>query len=116
MKWEDVLKRNDIVGGDLEAHEDGNIYRGPIKNIELKNGMVDIQLDWCAMMPKSGNPNLGQWKAHHITIASVDAEVLPREGGGSRVTVVVPGLGMWFIFPKGDSKLDPAKVAGLKLT
>lgn len=116
MKWEDVLKRDDIVGGDLESHEEGDIYRGPIKSIKLEDGIVSIILNWCAKMPGPGKTGFGEWQLlHHIEPGMfVISEILPRELSDNRISITVPGLGLMVIFPKGGSKLDPAKVKGLK--
>lgn len=115
MKWEDVLKRTDIVGGDLETQEDDDIYRGPIKSIELKDGCIDIELEWCATMPAPGLPGFGTWQVNDATSFSVPSEVTPQALSEDRLQINVPLLGVWVILPKGGSKLDPAKVRGLKV-
>ena len=115
MEWQDVLKRDDIVGGELETQEDDDIYRGPIKSIELKEDVVYIELEWCATMPKPGNPGFGRWRVHDMTIVGLSTEIKPRELSGNRLMIAPPMLGIWVIFPKGGSKLNPAMVTGLKL-
>ncbi|TSC84878.1 MAG: hypothetical protein G01um101413_262 [Parcubacteria group bacterium Gr01-1014_13] len=115
MKWQDVLKRNDIVGGELETQEDNDIYRGPIKSIELKEGVVYIELEWCATMPQPGNSGFGRWRVHDMTSVGLSAEITPREISDNRLMITPPMLGIWVIFPKGGSKLDPNIVAGLKV-
>lgn len=38
MTWEDVLARDDIVGGDIETQEGNCVYRGPISAIRMEGG------------------------------------------------------------------------------
>ncbi len=112
MKWGDVFKRDDIVGGDLEVQEDGDVYRGPIKSLELENGVVTINWEWCAKMTLIGG---GVWRAHNLTNVSLRSAIDPQELGDKRILIMPPLLGVWVIFPKGGSKLDPTKVVGLRL-
>lgn len=114
MTWEDVLKRDDIVGGDIETHEDGDIFRGPIESIALRDGVVLIRSPWIATTPELGNPNCGQWKKHSgASFCYVNVEIPPEDIGQDRLQFNMPLLGIGIIFPKGGSKLDPAKVEGL---
>lgn len=119
MKWQDALKRTDIVGGELETQEgDGYIYRGPIKSIELKDGEVSIELEWCAkkILDVRHNSDFERWRAHNVVSFSITAETTtPRELSGNRLMIRPPMLGTWVIYPKGGSKLDPAKVLDLKI-
>jgi hypothetical protein len=112
LQWEDVVKRNDIVGGDIEAQEDGDVYRGPISSIELKGGTVIINSPWMAKMEGRSE----QWKKWDITRISFDAAMCPpkeiREG---RIRFSLLLLGSVVIFPKGGSKLDSSKVEGLEV-
>ncbi|MBI4434793.1 hypothetical protein HY635_03205 [Candidatus Uhrbacteria bacterium] len=112
MTWEDVLKRDDIVGGDIESHEDGYVYRGPISSFRLESGMIRFESPWCARMPEDMSAG---WKPWDITSSFVSASITPNDIGDGRVQFMMPGLGFAVIFPKGGSKLDPAKVEGLRL-
>ncbi len=110
MRWEDVLKRDDIIGGDIEVQQDDYIYRGPINSIRIENGKVYIELSWVARMSLS----LGEsWKAWHITCFVFSTSVLPTDMGDDRVSLGMSHRGYGIIFPKGGSKLDPAGVKGL---
>lgn len=110
MNWQDVLNRDDIVGGDLETQEDGVVYRGPIASIELKNGLVYFTLPWMAVL------NNGKWLKWHTRDCFVIADCLPHNIGNGRIKFEMPFLGFGVIFPRGGSKLDPAKVEGLDLS
>ena len=115
MTWEDVLKRDDIVDGDIETQEDGDIYRGPISSIRLENGRVRIESPWTARM-EGGMSSGGLWKNWEVYPFSVNAELCPPQDiGNGRIQFSMPGLGFGVIFPKGGSKLDPKKVEGLQL-
>jgi len=110
IAWEDVLRRDDIVGGEIETQEDGDVYRGPIESIELKNNYVSIKCAWVAKRLEDG-----RWVKWHITASGVAAECKPNDIGDGRIQYHMPMLGMAVIFPKGGSKLDPTKVEGLAL-
>ena len=111
MKWEDVLQRDDIVGGDLETQEDGRVYRGPISSIRIEGEMVYFRSPWTARMNADGT-----WEKWHITGCGTNTKMCPpNDIGEGRVQFSMPMLGFGVIFPKGGSKLDPSKVKGLDL-
>ena len=109
MTWDDVLKRDDIVGGDIETHEDGYVYRGPISSIRIESGMVRYESPWCARMPEDMSAG---WEPWDITVGFVSSSVVLRSIGDGRVLFHIPGLGFGVIFLKGGSRLDPAMVKG----
>ncbi len=111
MRWEDVLRRDDIVGGDLETQENGVVYRGPISKVELKDGTVFFESPWIGILGEDGG-----WRKGVFNCCSINAAISPpRDIGDGRIQFNMPGLGLGVIFPKGGSKLDPAKVEGLRL-
>lgn len=111
MTWKEVLQRDDIVGGDLETQEDGCVYRGPIDGIEMKDGQVHISSPWVARLL----PEKGEWEKWENNPFFITAELSPPQDiGHGRIHFDIPMLGCATIFPKGGSKLDPAKVAGLE--
>ncbi len=121
MKWEDVLKRDDIVGGDLEMQETGAVSRGPMSNIVIRGPISSIELvddnqliietAWTArLVPTSGEG----WKPWPMTGCMVDtSQSRPSDIGSGRISFGIPKVGFAIIFPKGGSKLDPSKVEGL---
>ena len=115
MTWDDVLKRVDLIGGDIETQEDGDIYRGPLSGIKLDGGMVSFESPWVAKM-ESGMSGDGKWKNWQVYPCFVNAnECPPQDIGNGRIRFNMPMLGFGVIFPKGGSKLDPGKVKGLQL-
>ena len=111
VSWKQVVERSDIIGGDLETVEDGVVYRGPISEIVVEDGVVYFKSPWTAVMTENG------WERNPIDVCSVREDVCtPQEIGGGRIVFVMPFLGRGTIFPKGDSKLDPSKVRGLELS
>lgn len=114
LNWDDVLKRDDIVGGDIESQEDGLIFRCPISEIKLEGDRIIFVMDWVARI----SPAKGEmWKKYDDTtkILVNKDRVSPFDIGDNRVAWQVPLLGLFVIFPKGGSKLDPQKVAGLSV-
>lgn len=110
MNWEDVLKRDDIVGGDLETHESEYIYREPISAVWMDGGMVHFESPWCARMPADMSSG---WSVWHYTGCFMSASIVPQNIANGRIQFYMPLLGFGIIFPAGGSKLDPARVSGL---
>ncbi len=108
LTWEDVLKRNDLIGGDIESIEDGVAYRGPISEIIDEGDSIRFNSPWCARMRE-----WGKWENWDITTCSINKEVPPGDIGEGRIHFEMPFLGYCTLFPKGGSKLDPKKVQGL---
>jgi len=111
MRWEEVLARTDIVGGELETHEDGEVFRGPISKVLTGKGEIRFECRWMAKMDKKAG---GGWKKWHIQHLQITADMSPPSDiGNGRISFNMPFLGLAVIFPKGGSKLDPTKVEGL---
>jgi len=86
MTWEDILKRDDIVGGDIEGQESGDIYRGPISSITLENGTITIKSEWMAKMAAE---TPGVWEKWDIDSIFFDAaNVKPQDIGNGRIFLV----------------------------
>ena len=112
ITWEEVLERDDIVGGDIETQEDGDVYRGPIESIEKSDDSIIIKSPWLAKM----TPGEGVWRKWNITSMSINpSHIHPQDIGNGRIFFQMPMLGGATIFPKGGSKLDPSKVEGLEV-
>jgi hypothetical protein len=113
MNWDELLERDDLVGGDIETHEGGDVYRGPIKEITNNGGTVTVMADWIATMPADLS---GTWKPGPVNSISFNSRECPIQSvEHGRAIFMIPGMGVSIIFFKGGSKLDPAKVEGLKL-
>ena len=112
LTWEEVLKRDDLVGGDIESHEGGDVYRGPLSGIRVEGDLVHFDSLWCARLADG----VDGWEPWNITSSFVNMRYTnPIDIGEGRIHFVMPFLGNCTIFPKGGSKLDPAKVRGLVL-
>lgn len=109
MTCSDVLKRTDLIGGDIESIEDGVLYRGPLSKIELRGEMIYFFSPWCARV----NPATGEWENWSITSSSVNKDVPLQDIGEGRLHFSMPFLGGCTIFPKNGSKFDAQKVKGL---
>lgn len=113
MTWDELLRRDDLVGGELETQEGKDIYRGPIKTIRQDGDTVTFFLAWLATM----RPRETVWhkssRDAHVTFNTKDITL--RLHGSTRdgeLIQLVGGSGM--IIPEGDPRrLDPANVRGL---
>lgn len=112
LTWNDVLNNPDLIGGDIESQECGNVYRGPLKKISREGNLIVFESEWMARMEEGTDT----WKKWDITKLKVDSKcILPRDIGGGRVSFQVAFPDIVVIFPKGGSKLDPAAVEELEL-
>ncbi len=109
--WDAVLARQDLVGGDLETNEDGAYFRGPITRLTRTDDQLVIETEWVARLDQNAG-----WKVYENRPLTVALDMTkPQDIGNGRVFFVLPFLGTCTIFPRGGSKLDPAKVDGLVL-
>ena len=110
LTWNDVLARDDLIGGDIESQEDGIAYRGPLIKIEEDRDAIRFTTSWMARL----NPTTGTWENWHITSWFVSKnEITPQDIREGRVFFTLPFLGVCTIFPKGGSKLEESKVRDL---
>ena len=110
LTWNEVLKREDLIGGDIESIEDGVVYRGPLAEIKEDDDTVLFISAWCARL----NSETMEWEKWNITSLFVSKEmVTPQDVGDGRVLFSMPFLGSCTIIPKSRDKLDAQKVKGL---
>jgi len=111
LTWEDVVNRDDFIGGELEIADGGEVFRGPISSIEIKeDGLVYIRSPWVARK----DPDSGEWNKWPNGPVMLNPKFIsPHDIGSGRIFFTMPSLGQGTIFPKGGSKLDPSKVKGL---
>ena len=53
LTWEKVFERG-LVGCDIETHEMGDTYRGPIEQVVKKDDVIIIKPKWLAKMEFPG--------------------------------------------------------------
>ncbi len=113
MTWDDVLNREDLIGGDIESIESHVPYRGPISKIERQGAMIVFTSPWCARM----NTETGEWEKWSVLTSSINGNMFePQDIGNGRVFFMdtCPFPTRNTLFPKrGGSKLDADKVKGL---
>ena len=113
LTWEDVIKRNDLIGGDVEINDTDYIYRGPVKSIMKYRGWVFINMLWTGR--RSAGVDKGWESLPTTTLFLANAKILPIDIGRGHVSFSRLPLGFGIFYPIGDSKLDPDKVKGLKI-
>lgn len=115
--WRDYSRQFDnFVGGELESHEDGSVFRGPIEKIEIKDDYVIITLKWCARMPSFSDSDFGKWTfCKAPAVFSVNISLDPSDIGDGRLSCLICHDFLFILFPKTGSKLDPSKVEGLTI-
>ena len=116
--WEEVLKRKDMMGRQIQIDEDGFLLRGPIKSIEIKKGHVHVQVSWMARRVVTRlSVELDQiWEYYPIELYSVRANTLPiyLDDGRIIIPLPLPRKGFLTLFPKSEEyDLKPENVNGL---
>lgn len=109
LTWDDVLKNEALIGGDIESQEDGVVYRGPLSELKADDNEIHFTSPWTARL----NPSTAKWEKWHLDTFWVTKEFPPQDIGDGRILFRMPFLGHCTIFPKGGSKLDTCKVEGL---
>lgn len=110
LTWEDVLNM-DLIGCDIESSENGQVFRGPIKEVKSDEERIVFITSWTAIL------NFDVWKVHDsINEISVNRDkIKPQDRGDGKVMWKFPALGHFVIFPKEVSKLNPKRVEGLDI-
>lgn len=109
MTWDDVLKRDDLIGGEIEIRDGLNYYyRAPIKSITTDGKMITIEPEWVARRGRSGVwtrlRNFQPWRVDILRVKPYDH----RRG---RILFELQTVGPSVIYPRGDaSLLDHSKV------
>lgn len=113
LSWEDVLKRDDVVGGHLEIHKtDDSAFAGPIKSIRKEVACIYIQLEWTAW--KSLDLHQGYTLANNMEWM-INADIPPTDVNCEYITFRTLANDFGIIFLKGGISLDPSKVEGLRV-
>lgn len=118
ITWDDVLKRDDIVGGDIQIKKDGRHYRAPISEFKVEHGLVIINSLWAA--ERVNGLIGGFWEVTDVQVVpsyfkSWSTFLQPEDIGGGQVQFRTPFCTL-VIFPKGSpNQLNPSLVRGLEL-
>ncbi len=111
LTWEDVLKREDLVGGDIQWCENGTLFRGPLNKIERHDEEIHFSSPWFAQKKESG----WEYDPKAKLDTAVFCENRPKETeDGNIQTTLFFHLSCVFtvtIFPKGKN-LDSHQVRG----
>ena len=100
MMWEDVVKRDDIKGGELRMHLGSRVFHGLISKISIVKSWVCLEVS-----------KLSEWRAESrkwelVQNASkfffIDAKVaIPRYIPDGRLYFETKSIGFGYISPKG---------------
>lgn len=108
LTWDEVLEREDLIGGDIETQEDGIVFRGRLSEIRNENEGIAFVAEWVAELTSEGWKKLDN--APELFVSKEFSQ--PSDIGDGRISFTIPMIGLAVIFPKGGSKLDPSKVSG----
>jgi hypothetical protein len=103
-------------GGQMEIQNQGEgyIYRGEIKTIAVEDDTLTVSFAWLAK-GDSFPPTKWESEANLTYCASLQLYAI-SDIGEERISLNSPIIGeLVVLFPPNGSKLDPAKVEGLKL-
>ncbi len=112
MTWEELLSRDDIVGGELQINEGGNTCRGPISEIFSCEDIFFFTLSWVAEVKGGGN---GKWNLcrGNFIYPVTSKEVRPSDPNNGMISFDLPSGDRGTIFLKGTNTLDPDTIEGL---
>lgn len=120
LTWKEVFEKYELIGGDIETQEDGKVYRAPISRVRMEDGKLIINSDWCAVLRDSATTDGKMWEKwdnNQPMVLDEEFGAAPQDIGNGRFLFTLIAMGQGTIFTKENgSKLDPEKVAGLKLT
>ena len=107
ITWEELKKRTvDLVGRDAQLEEDGEVYRGPIRNLVFLGENIDVIVDWAVCEVANG------WRTHFALPNSLLMANMkfcePWESGGV-IEFHVPHIGRLKILPVGDNLKPPTE-------
>lgn len=107
----DILHAKNLVGGELELIENGNIYCGPLREIKEDRGSIYFSVNWCAKNTGKG------WKVHKPIQCQILTEIFqPELSPRGNIHFLIPYIGKATIYPVGVKRLDPKQVEGLILS
>ena len=114
LTWDDVLTRDNLIGGDFEIQYSNKTFRGPIELIESRGGYIWITTAWTAVM-EEGAPT---WRFYKVKGSVNEFFVQPRDAHPAEtqegyITFKIPYIGMVTIFPAGENNLDLRQVLEL---
>lgn len=111
LTWEDVLKRDDIIGGTIKIYEENHIYRGPITAFKIQEERLFI---YCKKVERTLSTNENEfWKPSVCKSFSWNKSSLPTPIANDCVSFIISKLSFGIIYPKGF-KFESAKVKRLK--
>ncbi|MBU6231096.1 MAG: hypothetical protein KGI45_01080 [Patescibacteria group bacterium] len=110
--WQYIATRADLIGGDMEAVESGDIYRGPLKRIVIEGEEVSLETEWSAKRAE-GSDEWTKWNNNRIFTNIPITRPAGALDGRVRFDLLL--IGSVTIYPNGDDNLDPNKVKGLRL-
>ncbi len=107
LTWEDVLRRENLIGGDIEYRCGGVTYRGPLAEIQEDGHCVCFLSPWYARL----NSETNEWENWYTLSFSVSkSRSPPQDIGRGCVLFFDVSDGVYIIFPKNGSKLEPRMV------
>ena len=106
----------EFVGGDMEIQNknEGYLYRGPIKSATIENNMLLVKFAWLAK--GESNKWVKEGKFASVGYARNLESYRISKIRGQLIFTPLFTSEIVTLFPPNGSKLDPAKVEGLKLS
>ena len=113
LTWEDVIKRDDIIDGNIMFYEVNNVYRGQIRSIKIDAEKILIHTLKTERALTTDDNEKKRWEHSHITYFSLDKRIAPNQISDGCVSFLIPPLSFGIFYPKGF-KFDVAEVKRLK--
>jgi len=112
-----VSMESDLIGRDIEISESGHTWRGPIKGIEIDDGMFVVMLSWSAEHTYEAGgtwtymePSLSALEPNRIAVALSHGSAHDNDDGSIRLSA--PMVWSATIMSAETKNLDPTDVRG----
>ncbi|GMU73822.1 MAG: hypothetical protein AMXMBFR44_0210 [Candidatus Campbellbacteria bacterium] len=110
VAWSEVLKRKDLIGGEVELRSGEQVVRAPILALRLDGNNCIIDVEWGAELIAPGT-----WEYHNISWCKLNVIDSPAfDIGLGIVSFVIPDIGVGLVFPCGRrAPLDTDTIVGM---
>lgn len=113
MSIDDLRKAaRNYIGGQLGVQSSSERYRGEIANITIKDNELQVELLWNAKCKNFNKKKLKYTKDNKLYYTAELRSISDINKEGTCLISSLIGETI-ILFPKGGSRLDPAKVKGL---
>ncbi len=114
LTWEEVIKRDDIIGGTIKIYECNHVYRGKIRSLKIEGEQVFIDLDGAERALSLDENEKKHWKHSVVSSFFWKKICLATPVRDGPISFVISNLSFALIYPKGVDDPDFVKAKRLR--